>query len=267
MEENTIQNIVENKAEKQDISKKDDNSKKSQAQIAGAIIIAGVLIAGAILLKGNMGGGNITDNSIGNITLAKIGPEDRTMGNPKAKVAVVLYEDFQCPFCGAISGLEADTPLILALKQRDPSWTPFMLAVNEYVKENKVLFVYRDWAFLGAESQQAAEAARCAGDQGKFWEYHDYLYSHQNGENEGAFSDPNLKSFAKVLNLDTATFNECLIGDKYMQAVIDSKNDGSTAGVSGTPKGFILKNGKVVSLIEGAEGGTTVKIKIEKALK
>ena len=180
-----------------------------------------------------------------------------------------MYADFQCPFCGAVSGLmPSNSSLIQSLKQRDPNWTPSTSGIiDNYVKNGSVLFVYRDWAFLGPESVKAAEAARCAGDQGKFWEYHDYLYSHQNGENQGNFSDPHLKSFAKELGLDTSSFDKCLDGNKYTQAVTDSKNEGTTAGVNGTPKGFILKNGKLVGTIEGAEPFSSVKTKIDAALK
>lgn len=243
-----------------------EKKSKSSQQIAGAIIIAGVVIAGAILLKGNTAP-RATNDIFGNITLAKVSANDKTLGNAKAKVALILYEDFQCPFCGAISGLESNTPLIQSLKQRDPSWTPFMLGINDYVKNGNVQFVYRDWAFLGPESIKASEAARCAGDQSKFWEYHDYLYTHQNGENQGNFSDPNLKTFAKDLGLDTTTFNQCLDSGKYTQAVADSKTEGTTAGITGTPKGFILRNGKIVGTIDGAESWTTVKPKIDSALK
>jgi protein-disulfide isomerase len=81
-------------------------------------------------------------------------------------------------------------PVMDYLKKADPNWSPSIVGmINDYVKTGKMLFVYRDFPFLGTESFKSAEAARCAGDQGKFWEYHDYLYSHQNGENEGAFSD------------------------------------------------------------------------------
>lgn len=238
----------------------------NQQQIAGAIIIAGIIIAGAILLKGNQPQ-NPTNNEIPLTTLAPVTQKDRTIGNAKAKVTLVLYEDFQCPFCGAISGLENNTDAIKYLKKIDPTWTPFMTGVNEYVKKGDMLFVYRDWAFLGPESVQSAQATRCAGDQNKFWEYHDYLYSHQNGENKGAFSDLNLKSFAKGLGLDTTSFDKCLDEDKYAQIVTDSRTEGTTAGVTGTPKGFILKNGKVLSTIDGAESWTTVKQKIDSALK
>jgi len=246
---------------------------KDQKPIVGAILIVGFLIAGAILLKGNSTSTPKNDDSKGipvtTATLAPVGKEDRTLGNPKAKVTVIMYADFQCPFCAAVSGLlKADSPLIQSLKQRDPNWAPSTSGIiDNYVKNGNVLFVYRDWAFLGPESIKAAEAARCAGDQGKFWEYHDYLYAHQNGENQGNFSDPNLKSFAKNLSLDTTSFDTCLDSNKYTQAVNDSKDEGTTAGVTGTPKGFILKDGKIIGTIEGAESFSTVKQKIDAALK
>ena len=240
-------------------------------QVAGAIIIAGVLVAGAILLKGSKQSElkNISkdDNRFPVTALAPIGKEDRTFGNQNAEVALILYEDFQCPFCGAVSGLVSDTGAIKYLKQIDPNWTPFMTGVNEYIKKGDIQFVYRDWAFLGLESIKSAEAARCAGDQNKFWEYHDYLYTHQNGENEGNFSDPNLKTFAKSLGLNINTFDQCLDTNKYTQAVANSKTEGTTAGITGTPKGFILKNGKIVETIDGAESWTTVKEKLNNALK
>ena len=246
----------------------------SQKQIAGAILIVGVMIAGAILLKGspsptNRNEANDKGIPVTTTTLAPVGKEDRTLGNPNAKVALIMYEDFQCPFCGAISGLlPSNSPIMQSLKQRDPTWTSFMPEIiNNYVKNGKVLFVYRDFAFLGSESVKAAEAARCAGDQGKFWEYHDYLYTHQNGENEGNFSDPKLKSFAKELKLNILSFDKCLNESKYAQAVANSKNEGTNAGVTGTPKGFILKDGKIFDTIDGAESYTTVKPKIEAALK
>ena len=232
-----------------------------------AIIVAGILIAGAVLLKGSQPAGIPVSDGGKATTLAPVGKDDRTLGDKKAKVALVIYEDFQCPFCGAISGLVSDSSAIEYLKKIDPSWTPFMSEViNNYVKNNKVLLVYRDFAFLGPESVRAAEAAWCAGDQGKFWEYHDYLYSHQDGENQGNFSDPKLKSFAKTLGLNSI-FDQCLDDGKYSQAVANSKNEGAGAGVTGTPKGFILKDGKIVSTIEGAESFTRVKQKLDSALK
>ena len=120
---------------------------------------------------------------IGNINLQSISSSDFTLGNPQAKVALVLYEDFQCPFCGKFF-TESEQPI------RDT-----------YVKNGEMQLVYRDFAFLGQESVKASEATRCAADQGKFWQYHDYLFTHQNGENQGNFSNLNLKLFAKEMGL------------------------------------------------------------------
>lgn len=251
-------------------TKNEFNSNKNKLSLPMAIIVAGILIAGAIYFSSSAPKNIPTnDNEIGIATLAPVNKEDKKLGNPDAKVVLVIYGDFQCPFCGAITGLLGpDTSAIKYLKKADPNWTPFMPEIiNNYVKNGNILFVYRDWAFQGPESIKAAEAARCAGDQNKFWEYHDYLYAHQNGENQGNFSDSNLKSFAKNLGLNTATFNQCLDGNKYTQTVADSRDEGTRAGVQGTPKGFILKNGKIVSTIDGAESLTTVKQKIEAALK
>ncbi len=246
-----------------------DNTKANNPSVlAGAIVLAGVIIAGAILLKGSSPAAvaPIPVKDTGTV-LAPVSASDRVLGNPQAKVTLVLYEDFQCPFCGAISGLQSNTEAIKYLEKAVPGWTPFIPVVNDYIKNGQVFFTYRDFAFLGPESMRSAEAARCAGDQNKFWEYHDYLYAHQNGENQGGFSDPNLKSFAKDLGLNTVSFNSCMDTNKYTQAVIDSKTEGIKAGVSATPKGFILRNGKIVDTIEGAESATTVKQKIDSALK
>lgn len=243
----------------------------NKLSIPMAIIIAGILIAGAILLKGTKSplseNAQVNPSDLKSATVAPVTSEDAILGDPNAKVTIILYEDFQCPFCGAVTGIEPKSEATDYLKKMDPTWTPSVPGIKEYVKKGDVLFVYRDWAFLGPESIKSAEAARCAKDQNKFWEYHDFLYSHQNGENKGSFSDSNLKSFAKNLGLNTVSFDQCLDGNKYTKAVMDSREEGANAGVKGTPKGYILTKGKVVDTIEGAESFSTVKLKIEAALK
>ncbi|MBI4224633.1 MAG: thioredoxin domain-containing protein, partial [Deltaproteobacteria bacterium] len=74
---------------------------------------------------------------------------------------------------------------------------------------------------------------------GKFWEYHDYLYTHQNGENQGAFSLASLKNFAAELGLKESDFNNCLGSKKYEKAVRDETNRGKNYGVDRTPTLFI----------------------------
>ncbi len=94
-------------------------------------------------------------------------------------------------------------------------------------------------AFLGEESQWAAEASECAGDQGQFWQYHDKLFESQNGENQGAFAKDKLKGFAKDLGLKTADFDQCLDSGKYTQKVQQETQAAQQLGVQSTPSFYI----------------------------
>jgi protein-disulfide isomerase len=102
-----------------------------------------------------------------------------------------------------------------------------------------VRFGYVHFAFLGPESQWAGEASECAADQNAFWEYHDFLFDSQNGENQGAFNKDNLKAFAVQLGLDAETFNECLDSGKYTEIVQQESAWARSLGVQSTPT-FIL---------------------------
>src|SRR3989344_365568 len=165
------------------------------------------------------------------------------LGEKQAKVTIIEFADFQCPFCKRLFDES-----ISQLKK-------------EYIDTGKVKFYFRHFAFLGEESSWAGEASECANEQEKFWEYHDYLYTHQGGENVGAFNKDNLKGFAAALGLNTSQFNSCLDSGKYTKAVQNDVTAGQTAGVTGTPTMFI--NG---TMLVGAEPYTNIKAQIEKAL-
>ncbi len=115
------------------------------------------------------------------------------------------------------------------------------LAPN-YIDTGRVRLVYRNFPVIGQESEWAAEAALCAADQNKFWTYGNYLFTHQAGENTGAFSRSNLKAFAVTLGLNAGTFNSCFDGGKYTARVQQELNEGRQRGVQATPTFFI--NGK-----------------------
>jgi protein-disulfide isomerase len=101
--------------------------------------------------------------------------------------------------------------------------------------------VYKDFPLsIHNNAQKAAEASRCAGEQDKYWEYHDVLF-----KNGSALGSDNLKKFAAELKLDTAKFNECLDSGKYTAAVNKDTADGVKVGVSGTPA--FLVNGRFLS--------------------
>lgn len=189
-----------------------------------------------------------------------VSDSDPSLGSKDAKVTVVIFEDFQCPFCGAFSGLNKD--MVGRMQQRDPSWQPPLSNLKkDYVDTNKVRLVWKDYPFLGQESTWSAQAARCAQEQGKFWEFHDYLFSHQNGENQGAFSKENLKKFAADMGLKTGDFNTCLDNDKYAEQMKQAMTYGQGVGVSGTPATFI--NDKLIS---GAVPYTQLKTAVDEAL-
>ena len=126
----------------------------------------------------------------------------------------------------------------------------------------KATLVYKHSAFLGQESIWAAQAAECAADQGKFWQYHDLLFARQAGENQGAFTEDKLIGFAQELELDMTKFGPCLENDQTLSRVQADQKEGSDAGVRGTPTFFI--NG--VPLI-GAQPIEAFKTAIEGALK
>lgn len=133
--------------------------------------------------------------------------------------------------------------------------------LQAYVDSGKVNLVYKHSAFLGQESVWAAQAAECAADQGKFWEYHDLLFDKQNGENVGTFTKENLIAYAKELGLDSAKFEPCLQSDATLQRVTTDTNEGRQVGVSGTPTFFI--NGKP---LVGAQPAEVFKSQLDAAL-
>jgi len=160
--------------------------------IIGVVIIAVALVGWAILAQRPVEG----------IVSAK--PIERpqvnfnAMGNPNAPVKIIEYSDFQCPYCKKFTdNTEAQI-------------------VDAYVKTGKVYFEYRALGFVGAESGRAAEAAYCAGDQGKFWEMHDAIFANQGAENSGALNDNHLLAFAKTISgLDIKKFSDCFGSGNY----------------------------------------------------
>lgn len=124
-----------------------------------------------------------------------------------------------------------------------------------------VRFEYNHFAFIGPESQQAAEAAECAREQGQFWQYHDTLFANQQGENQGAFRDEALKAFSAALGLDEVAFNECLESGRYEDEVQAESAAGQERRVRSTPTLFI--NGEMV---EGALPFADLQARIEAIL-
>jgi protein-disulfide isomerase len=118
-------------------------------------------------------------------------------------------------------------------------------------------------AFLGEESKWAAEAAECAADQNKFWEYHDKLFASQNGENQGAFAKDNLKKFASDLGLDTAQFNECVDSGKHTDLIQTDTSTAQQIGVQSTPS-FLVNGTPLVGAVPSTDFQSLIEQKLAK---
>jgi protein-disulfide isomerase len=155
------------------------------------------------------------------IRLAKDGP---FRGSGKAPVTLIEFSDFQCSFCRKF-------------------WqTTLPVIEKKYIKTGKVKFVYRHFAILGRQSVASALAAECAAEQGKFWEYHDKLFS--NAGSPLAFADGKLKGYANELRLKRGDFDQCLDSEKYRSKVEGETGVAAYLGARGTPA-FLL-NGQLL---------------------
>ncbi|HCP44571.1 MAG TPA: hypothetical protein DIU15_00820 [Deltaproteobacteria bacterium] len=140
--------------------------------------------------------------------------DDPIYGSKDAPVTIIEFSDFQCPYCSRVN------PTIDRVKK-------------EY--GDKIALVFRDFPLpMHKEAPKAHEAASCANEQGKFWEYHDVLF-----ENQRALQIADLKGYAGNLGLDQATFDGCLDSNRYTAEVELDKKAGAAVGVSGTPAFFI----------------------------
>ena len=117
--------------------------------------------------------------------------------------------------------------------------------MERYVENGTVRYEWRDFAYLGQESVNAALAARAAQEQGRFWEYHDVLYENQGSVNSGAFSDEALVGFAEEVGLDTEQFEVALTSGRYESIVQSDLREAQNAGIQGTPS-FTINGQRLV---------------------
>ena len=151
------------------------------------------------------------------------------LGRADAPITVVEFSDYQCPYCSRF--FAATLP---ALK-------------TEFIDAGKVRYVFRDYPIdqLHPHARKAAEAAHCAGDQGKFWEMHDLLF-----RNAKALAPVQLATHARSLGLDGASFDSCLAAGRHSARVQQGIADAAAAGVRGTP-GFVIGPTKAGPIVEG----------------
>ena len=145
--------------------------------------------------------------------------DDPVRGNPAARVTIIEFSDFQCPFCARVN--------------------PTLAKVRETYGD-KVKIVWKDYPLPNhPQAPKAAEAAHCAAEQGKYWEMHDVMFA-----NQRALEVPALKQSATGLGLDMAKFNHCLDSGQYASKVAGGTTQGDKLGVNSTPTLYV--NGRPV---------------------
>jgi len=145
------------------------------------------------------------------------------LGDPSAPITIVEFGDYQCHQC--YNWFHNTKPMIM----------------RDYIETGKANLVFVDFAFLGRDSPKASQATYCADDQGKYWEYHDFLYSSQESKiDSGWANSERLKAFAFSLDLDMELFNECLDSEKYSKRIQYNSQQARDNGVRGTPGFFIV---------------------------
>jgi protein-disulfide isomerase len=155
--------------------------------------------------------------------------EGMTMGDPAAPVTLIVFSDYQCGGCGQFAA------------RVKPA-----LEANE-VKAGKVKMVYYDLPLssIHPHSFLAARAARCSGDQGKYWEYHELLFGNQTAWSFKRTSPlKEFKEYAALIGLDEAAFDRCLESDRFAETVTANALLAQQLGVNSTPT-VIINNRRV----------------------
>lgn len=205
--------------------------KKDLWRYSTFVLIAVVVIGGFFAFTGRDSGGSVgTGGTIlptvqpgatGSVQV-QIEDNDPILGDRDARISIVEFSDFQCPFCArAHTGALAD------------------LRNSDFFKNGEVNLVYKHFPLSSIHpyAQKAGEAAECANRQGKFWEYHDTLFV-----NQASLDDSSLKSYAVQIGLDTGTFNSCLDGGEAESEVLKELAQATAAGGRGTPYFVVINN-------------------------
>jgi protein-disulfide isomerase len=204
---------------------------RSLIMIIGVVAAGIVIFAFTILRTTNTFTPTVTaDISITPITpkVIHISVDGLHIGSPNAPVKIDVWEDFQCPIC----------------KYYNDNIEPQL--IKNYIETGKVYYTFHFLPIIeqnstlpSHESHQAANAAMCANEQGRFWDYHDLLFANALGENVGSFTDTRLIAFARGLNLKMSDFNQCFQAKRFYAQIDQDYAAGLAKGAQGTPSIFL----------------------------
>ena len=171
------------------------------------------------------------------------------LGDPDAPITLVEFGDYQCHYCN----------VFFETTEND--------IIKNYVETGKVKIIFKDYNIIGEDSVKASQGAHCANDQGMFWEYHDTLYSHWTGENNGWASSENLTIFAQQIGLNMDIWSECMVEGSHSQIILKSNDDARALELTGTPAFFVINSEGQVSKLFGAQPFEAFKKTFDSQLK
>lgn len=152
------------------------------------------------------------------------------MGDPSAPITILEWGDYQCTFCYKFHQNTLDT------------------IKRDFIETGKAKLVFKDFPLNGPDSIIAAEAAYCAQDQEKYWQYHDEIYKNWKGERTGWITRESLERFATTVNLDLDKFNMCLDEHKHLERVNQLHEFGKEIGIDATPSFLVFNNEKIIKI-------------------
>jgi len=152
------------------------------------------------------------------------------LGNSNAPITILEWGDYQCTFCYKFHQSTLD------------------VINEEFVKTGKVKLIFKDFPLNGPDSFLAAQAAYCAQDQERYWQFHNELYKNWGGERTGWITRNSLEKFANTINLNLDEFNKCLDGKKYEQKVTTLHEFGKEIGIDATPSFLVFNDEKIIKI-------------------
>ena len=198
-----------------------------------AVVIGAVVIGGAYLLTNKSSGGTTLGSPIAPhvLTPSNVPVNGRTLGSADAKITIDAWEDFRCTACFDFT-MDVEPKL-----------------VDNYIKTGKAKLVYHDLLVIDSgsvtESRDAANASLCANDQGKFWGFHDWLFTNQSPrEAPGAFTLDRLVEIGKDAGLDVTAYEPCVRNGTHLAEVANEQSSSPT-DAQGTPAIYV--NGKLMT--------------------
>ena len=218
--------------------------------VVGALLIVGVLIIPSI--NNARAGSSATQTAQNSTPIPVLTIVPRTinatvdgvhLGDPNAPVKVDVYEDFRCSAC------------LYYTTNYEPA------IITDYVETGKVYYTFHSFIVIDGNdgsdaSLRSANAAMCAAEQGKFWEYHDTLYTNQTSESASLFTNDRLTTMAQNLGLNMTSFNQCFSAKKYNSDIQNDVAKGMNLSINGTPSifvnGILTGMDKVAAAIDSA---------------